>query len=324
MSEASRRRARGASRDWLVLARISNLLTVWTNVLVGLAAGHVVAVDAAGPIALAVVLPGAGGVLLATSAIYIAGMMLNDVCDLRWDRARRPERPLASGRIGPRSAMLVAAALLTAALGTLALAYRDGYVLAFGAALIAAVLGYDVAHKRFAGAAVLMGACRALVYLAAAAVAAPPTSLAWWSVLGPIAAGIGLYVTAVTLIAQREADAEAALRGPRRVLAMLMPPLVLAMLLAMVSREPARAQAVVLGWGAATVAGVALLVWLGYASRAALARPARLGRAVPAWLAGLAAIDVGLLVLLAAPGAAALAGICFVLCLLAQRWVPAS
>lgn len=312
--------APGPWRDWLTLARVSNLPTVWTNVLVGMAAGHVALGETGTIVPLHALLPHAVPVALAISAIYVAGMILNDVFDLRWDRAHRPERPLASGRVAPRAAALVATALLVLAVGLVALAHPRWDVVALCVALVGMVLLYNWLHKRVAGAAVLMGACRALVYLVAGAVAVPSISLAWVGVVGPVAGVVGLYVAALTLVAQREADAPGVVSGARRALPWAMLALPAAVLLI----EPMRVQAAVLGGGVAAAVGVMMVAWLGYAGAAAWARPARLDRAVPAWLAGLAAIDAWILTVLAAPGAAVIAGICFALCIVAQRHVVAT
>src|SRR5262245_42903634 len=72
----------------LRLGRVSNLPTVWTNVLAG------------------AVLAGAdwhdwrlGPVLLAMSMFYVGGMYLNDYFDRTIDARERPERPIPSGAI---------------------------------------------------------------------------------------------------------------------------------------------------------------------------------------------------------------------------------
>src|SRR5262245_4430850 len=78
------------ARRWAVylqLGRVSNLPTVWTNVLAGtLLTG--VPVDA-----------GVLGVLLVSlSLFYVGGMYLNDAFDRHIDARERPERPIPSGR----------------------------------------------------------------------------------------------------------------------------------------------------------------------------------------------------------------------------------
>ena len=70
----------------LKLGRVSNLPTVWTNVL----AGTVLAGGA--PLSAAT-----GIVVLAMSMFYIGGMFLNDYCDRTIDALERPRRPIPAG-----------------------------------------------------------------------------------------------------------------------------------------------------------------------------------------------------------------------------------
>ena len=78
-------------RLFLVLGRVSNGPTVWSNCLAAwwLSGG--------GPWKRFTWL-GTGVTLL-----YIAGMFLNDACDAAFDRRYRPERPIPAGRISRRA-----------------------------------------------------------------------------------------------------------------------------------------------------------------------------------------------------------------------------
>jgi len=49
-------------------------------------------------------------------SLYCAGLVLNDLFDLKIDRKERPERPLASGAVSTGSAIAVSIVLLAAAL----------------------------------------------------------------------------------------------------------------------------------------------------------------------------------------------------------------
>src|ERR1041385_1224412 len=77
-------------RDWgtvLILGRVSNLPTVWSNCLAGWLLG------------------GGGSALrfgllsLGASFLYIGGMFLNDAFDSEFDSQHRKERPIPSGSI---------------------------------------------------------------------------------------------------------------------------------------------------------------------------------------------------------------------------------
>jgi len=141
---------------WAELTRVSNLPTVWTNVLAG------------------VVLSGAAfepgralGALVAVSLLYLGGMSLNDLRDVDEDRARKPQRPLPSGRITAAAAGRLTAALFAAALALLLVA-GGAAAFAAGCALLGAIVAYDLWHRRSAWTVLLMATCRALVYGVAA------------------------------------------------------------------------------------------------------------------------------------------------------------
>ncbi len=74
-------------RTALKLDAVSNLPTVWSNVIAGCAL--------AGGAPLYVVVT----VAVATSAMYIAGMFLNDAFDRNIDARERPERPIPAGEV---------------------------------------------------------------------------------------------------------------------------------------------------------------------------------------------------------------------------------
>ena len=75
------RRRRSRPRAYLLLARISNLPTVWTNVL----AAYVVAGASRESLPIA---------SIAASLFYTAGMFLNDAFDAPFDAQARADRPI--------------------------------------------------------------------------------------------------------------------------------------------------------------------------------------------------------------------------------------
>lgn len=147
------------TRGWLVLSRLSNLPTIWTNVLAGwVLAGAVVNATFA-------------GAAVAVSLLYVGGMVLNDVCDAAHDRVHRSRRPIPAGLI-PRSAATYAAVLLMLAglLIVYAIAPASAAVV-WALGLVAAIAYYDMWHKRDPAAPLVMGVCRGLVYAVAASIA---------------------------------------------------------------------------------------------------------------------------------------------------------
>ncbi|MBZ0158088.1 MAG: UbiA-like protein EboC [Alphaproteobacteria bacterium] len=136
--------------DYLRLMRAPNLFTAMADVLAGffiVSGGRTGAGD----------LP---WLLLATSALYAGGCVLNDICDRRIDARERPSRPLPSGRVSSREATTLALLLFAAGLSA---AYRAGApAFAVSLLLLLLIVLYDTAAKsRSLAGPLTMGACRA-------------------------------------------------------------------------------------------------------------------------------------------------------------------
>lgn len=151
--------------NWSVLlrlGRVSNLPTVWSNVLAG-------AIIASGAMPHAVPWLPLLGLMLALSALYCAGMVLNDAFDRDIDARERPTRPIPSGQISARAVFGLGYGLLLA--GIVLLAWFGLNALLFGMALATSILLYNLRHKGNPVSPVVMGVCRALVYCVAASAA---------------------------------------------------------------------------------------------------------------------------------------------------------
>ena len=142
--------------------------------------------------------------LVASSLLYVAGMVLNDVFDLDIDRHERPERPLPSGRISLAAAerlgwrLLTLGVLLGAGAGFFLGHLRPGLIAAL---LATCILVYDAWLKRTPLGPLAMGACRTLNVLLGMNAVDRPLHAEHWLVAG----GIGVYVAGVTWFARREA-----------------------------------------------------------------------------------------------------------------------
>ena len=97
---------------WLELTRISNVLTVATNAMVGLWVAHLLAGQATIERFIDW-MPRHVGVVAGICLLYLFGMVLNDLLDRDVDAHERPARPLPSGRVGLRPAILLAATLVS-------------------------------------------------------------------------------------------------------------------------------------------------------------------------------------------------------------------
>jgi hypothetical protein len=171
----------------LKLGRVSNLPTVWTNVI----AGATIANTAATIADLVVV-------GLAMTAFYAGGMYLNDFFDRDIDAKERPGRSIHTGDIGASTVSAIGFALLAVGI---ALLTPFGLVPAiWGLALAAAIVLYDVWHKGNSIAPVIMGLCRALVYLPTGAAIGGNIRLAL--IAGAIA--LAAHIVGLTYAARQE------------------------------------------------------------------------------------------------------------------------
>ena len=175
-------------RAYLLLSRISNLPTVWSNVIAGAAASGAMAA----PFAL-------GRLAAGVSFLYTAGMFLNDVFDREFDATHRPDRPIPAGDVGLVAAVAVAAALIAMGIALIAAQAEHWPPLVWASALVVAILYYNWRHKQDPLGPLWMGLCRGLVYFVAASAVASTVST---RVL--IAATVmTLYVVVLTQIAKR-------------------------------------------------------------------------------------------------------------------------
>jgi len=145
------------------LGRISNLPTVWTNVLVGVVLAGGKLTD-----------PRLALLLLALSLFYVGGMFLNDAFDHGFDAKHRPERPIPSGQVSAREVFIAGFGLLALGMAGVMLASRGQTgvpswpAFASSVALAAAIVYYDAHHKDNPLGPLIMGLCRVLVVLTAA------------------------------------------------------------------------------------------------------------------------------------------------------------
>jgi len=178
-------------RTLLVLGRVSNLPTVWSNCLAGWW------------------LAGGGNfwklplLLVGVSALYTGGMFLNDAFDADFDRQRRTSRPIPSGQISADTVWTYGWSWL--ALGILLLIFCGKTAGALAVVLAICVLIYNVTHKAITASPWLMGLCRFWVYVIAGTTGAE--GLNGWPIWCGVA--LALYVVGLSCVARRES-----FRGP--------------------------------------------------------------------------------------------------------------
>jgi len=282
----------------LQLGRVSNLPTVWSNVLAGtvLAGGQPWR-------------PGTALVMLGVSLLYVGGMYLNDAFDRHIDARERPTRPIPAGLVAANTVFAAGFGLLLAGITVVMMAavmngpdvvWRS--VLA-SVALAAAIVFYDWNHKGNWLSPFFMGICRVLAYLTAgyAATIAPAGALF-------AAALVSLcYLIGLTYVAKQEAHDG---------IGQLWPLLFLAAPFAYAFTQIDAAPLAVAGVAAVLVAWI--LRSLLFLRRRG---PGDVPRAVISLIAAISLVDALFLASHGAFVASLTAALCFVATLLTQRWV---
>lgn len=222
-------------RPWLILSRGSNLPTVWSSVLVGwLVATYLDGQSSSlywgflrldQPANAPILFWPLAWLLLAVSAIYAGGMILNDAFDAEWDAQHRPSRPIPSGVVTRQAALLAGFGLLFAgAAGAIIVRFlrmaavpevasgkqgtEVGLFAAIVLALVAGVLVYNRWHKGVVWAPVVMGLCRALLPIMGAALGGESilkTLTNPWELYLLAAATLWAHTFVLTWVARHEA-----------------------------------------------------------------------------------------------------------------------
>ena len=247
-------------RTLLVLGRVSNLPTVWSNCLAGWW------------------LSGGGNfwklpfLLLGVSALYTGGMFLNDAFDADFDQQRRTARPIPSGKISLQTVWRFGWAWL--GLGILCLLVLGSLATALAVALVFSILIYNAVHKYITASPWLMGLCRFWVYVIAGTTGL--NALNGWPIW--CGAALALYIVGLSYVAKRESFSGAIPHWP---LIFLAAPVLLALLMnAGDARKPALFLMLVVGlWTARCVRTVFM------------AGELNVGRIVSGLLAGIVFVD---------------------------------
>jgi len=279
-------------RTLLILGRVSNLPTVWSDCLAAWClGGHGDWVTLA-------------RVTLAASFFYVGGMYLNDAFDAEFDGHHRRTRPIPSGAISQREVWQWGFVWL--ALGLAAVIGLGLTVLWCAVALSACILLYNAVHKWTPFAPVLMGMCRLVVYLMAASAAQQGVSgeVVW---KGLALAG---YIVGLSCLARKESSRVRINFWPSLLLAM---PIVFAGFIDNGS-----------SWMPAVVYSLVLAAWSSWALSRSLGQgEPNVGYTVSRLLAGIVLVDL----LAVASGSEPWIGcfaLWFALALLLQRFIPAT
>jgi 4-hydroxybenzoate polyprenyltransferase len=138
-------------KNYLQLCRVSNLPTVWTNVLAALLLSGSFSSDSFFLLALSL------------SLFYSGGMCLNDFFDAEPDRVSKPLRPIPAGKISLQNAGIFSTLLLGSGLFILLfLPFSRGFF--SGLLLLSLIFIYNFLHKKYPASILLMASCRFMVF----------------------------------------------------------------------------------------------------------------------------------------------------------------
>ena len=279
-------------RTLLILARASNLPTVWSNCLAGWLLGG------GGDVG-ALFLVTAGG-----TCLYVGGMFLNDAFDVDFDRQHRPSRPIPSGAITAGEVWGLGIGWM--AVGLVLLIFTGFSTAILALFLIVSILLYDWVHKLVAFSPVLMALCRFFLFLAAASAGQDGvTGLSIWT-----AFALACYIVGLSYIAKSESTRGALKYWPCLFLGA---PIFLAWL---VNQGEYKARGVVL----CAILGIWIVRNLRFTFWSA---EKNFGRTVSGLLAGIVLVDM-LAVADASPWLSFVFILLFVSALLFQRFIPAT
>ncbi len=279
-------------RTWLVLGRISNLPTVWSNCLAGWWLGGGQQTNK-----LPLLLSGA-------TLLYVGGMYLNDAFDAQFDAQYRRERPIPSGAVSATSVWRVGFGLLAAGMVCLFLLNLTSGLLSVALALC--IVAYDAVHKLITLSPVLMAMCRFFLYPMAASAGAD--GVTGWSIWCGIA--LAAYIVGLSYIARKESTRAALRVWPCLFMAL---PIIWAMIM---NATPFLEKALLIS--------AVMALWVIRCLRYTFSVAERnIGRSVSGLLAGIVWVDL----IAVADAPKPFAGcfiLLFLLALLFQRFVPAT
>jgi len=175
-------------RPYVVLIRPANVLTSICDVLAGLAIA-----SGFGFIGWDALL-----LILATACLYAGGIVFNDYFDRHIDIKERPERPIPSGKISPRSAVIFGIFLFIIAVAAAFIVGILSGVLALSIIFFALLYDRWMKHS-VVGGPLFMGMARAANLLLGISYAAEALHQYYWLGIIPL-----LFIASITLTSREE------------------------------------------------------------------------------------------------------------------------
>lgn len=174
--------------------RPANIVTSVADVLAGIAiSGYLVDSKITFPTLIPILL-----LSLSTIGLYGGGVVFNDVFDAELDKLERPERPIPSGEVSLKNAVLLGSILLL--IGVITAAFVNSLSLLLAILVAVAALVYDKFSKPHSILGPLnMGLCRGLNLLLGVSIVTSSVCDYWFLAFIPI-----IYIAAITMISRGE------------------------------------------------------------------------------------------------------------------------
>lgn len=180
--------------SYIVLVRPANILTAISDILAGAAiSGVLMTVVSFNDLINNLLL-----LVFSTIGLYGGGIVFNDVFDIEIDRKERPNRPLPSGKVPYRNAVVFGIMLLVLGIALASLVSVYSGIIAFFIAASALVYDKWGKHNSVLG-PVNMGLCRGGNLLLGISILPISIESFWPIALIPI-----LFIAAITLTSQKE------------------------------------------------------------------------------------------------------------------------
>jgi len=138
-------------KNYLTLVRFPNLFTLPSNILAGYFSSNTYSEIEINTIIL---------VILSSTCLYAAGVIFNDLADRKIDLKERPNRPIPSGKITQRNAIILALLLMAISITVSYLISTFTLIVVF--ILISTIMLYDFVLKNSLFGPAVMGATRVL------------------------------------------------------------------------------------------------------------------------------------------------------------------
>ena len=145
----------------LILGRISNLPTVWSNCL----AAYILS---EGGFSGTVEIEKFILLNLGATFLYLGGMFLNDSFDANFDRKYRLDRPIPSGIVSLNLVVFLGTVFML--IGLFCVIWINTFALVFVLCLAVSIVWYNYVHKDITWSPLIMGFCRLFLYLLAGAI----------------------------------------------------------------------------------------------------------------------------------------------------------